>query len=155
MTAMPAGVGEGAQDAVVASDEQHAPRARLLGALIARFGDLRAVPDAEPASAEEMPLLPGEHGRVHIGGPWQHPALAERLEGRREAGLVNGRARMPGLTDHTVKGRQDGASCPALARGPQNAGGKKARARGRDGCPVTVAMPRARNGRWMAGMDGR
>src|SRR6266516_1375479 len=115
MTAMPAAVGEGTQDAVVTADEQHAPGTSLLGALIAWLSDLRAVPGTKPAPAEEVSLFPGEHRRVHVGGPGQHPAFTERPQRGREPGLIDGRTRIPGLTDHTVKSRQARAGCPGSA----------------------------------------
>ena len=50
MTAMPAAIGERAQNAVFAPDQQNAPGACLLSVLVARPGDLRLCPaQTQPA----------------------------------------------------------------------------------------------------------
>src|ERR1035441_983501 len=108
VAAVPAAVRERSQHAVVAADQQHAARPGGFGPLIARFGQLVAPRHAQPAAAEEVPLLPGEHVRVHVRVPGQHPAFPERPERRLQLGPVQ-RSRSErhtnALTDHTVKTR--------------------------------------------------
>ncbi len=119
MTAVPAGVREGVQDAVVVPGQQHAADARCLGALVTGVSDLVAAADAHPAAAEEVPLLPLEHGRIGVGGAGQHPALAERAERLGQSRRVErdgGRvvlAHHTLLTDHTVNAKRRAAECLA------------------------------------------
>ena len=112
VAAMAAGVGERVQHAIVVAGEQHAPGADRLGPLVARLGQLGAEPDAGPAGAEEMLLLPREHRRIHVGRAGQHHGFAEGLQRPCEVGRVDGGSRKPCLTDHTVKGRRDTSRCP-------------------------------------------
>ncbi len=132
MATVPAGVGEGAQFAVVAAHEQHAALADRLGPLISGLRYLRAMTDAIPSAGEEVLLFPGEYRRVDIGGPRQHPALAKRLQGLSEAGRVDrssGNTRnsgQNGLTDHTVKSRQPWTACPARFAEPGRGPGQPA-----------------------------
>ncbi len=81
VAAVTAGVGERAQRPVVAAHQQHAARTRVLGPLVTRMGELVRAADAQPAAPEEVPLFPGEHRRVHVGGGRQHPALPEGPQG--------------------------------------------------------------------------
>jgi hypothetical protein len=137
MAAMPAGIREGVQDAVVVSGQQYAADSRGLGALVTGVGDLVAAADAEPAAAEEMSLFPLEDRRVGVGGAREHPALAERAERRGESRGVErggwrnalaGQAALAdrvvlahhigltehiGLTDHTVNAKRSGSGCLA------------------------------------------
>src|SRR6185437_9695858 len=81
VAAMPAGVGEGVQPAVFVPGQEHAAGAGSFGALVAGPRHLLTAADAEPAAAEEVLLLPREHGRIGVCGPRQHPALAEWEKG--------------------------------------------------------------------------
>src|SRR5262252_9357545 len=56
--------------------------------LVSGIGNLVAAPDAQPAAAEEIALLPFEDGGIGIGRRRQHPALAERLERLGDSGRV-------------------------------------------------------------------
>ena len=110
-------VRERVQHALVVADQQHAALADRLRPLVARPGYLVAASHAHPAAAEEMSLLPREHGRVHIGGAGEHAALAEGCQRRGERGLVDGGGGSRRLTDHTVKAMRGPAWCPAGADG--------------------------------------
>ena len=105
MAAVPAGVRERPQRAVLVPGEQHAPGADLLRPQVTRGGDLGAAADAQPAATEEVLLLPLEHRWIDVGGAGQHPALAERAQRVRHGGRVKRGRRPHGLTDHTVKDR--------------------------------------------------
>jgi hypothetical protein len=61
---MPAAVVEDALDAVVAVPEQQRSVADVAGAEVAWPGDLRLVPDVEPAAIEDRAHLALEHGLV-------------------------------------------------------------------------------------------
>src|SRR6266704_780768 len=118
MAAVPAGVREGVQHAVVVPGQQHAADSRRLGPLVAGVGYLVAAADAQPAAAEEMPLFPLEHRGIGIGGAGEHPALAELAERLGKGGRVQGSGRRTvlahtGLTDHTVNARRYASGCLA------------------------------------------
>ena len=124
--AVAAEVGERAQRAVVAADDEHAALADRLGPHVPGGRGLGTASHAHPAAAEEVLPLPGEHVRAHVGGAGQHPAAAERPQRFLHGGLIErgGRADRRGggrrsgggkvLTDHTVKDRRGGAACPGV-----------------------------------------
>ena len=72
-------VGEGPQDPVLAPGQEDPGRRRRLGPLVPGLGHvLAAARRTSSRRSKKCSLLPGEDGRVDIGGPGQHPALAER-----------------------------------------------------------------------------
>src|SRR5207244_3380700 len=74
--AVPAGVGERAQLAVIAPHEQDPALAGVDGSPAARRGQVVDTAYAHPA-AEEVRALPVEDGRVDVRRARQHPAAAE------------------------------------------------------------------------------
>ncbi len=85
--AVPAGVGERAQLAVVGADEQDPALAGVDGSPAAGCGQVLDAAQAHPA-AEEVRALPVEDGRVDVCRARQHPAAAEvRQRGRELSGV--------------------------------------------------------------------
>ncbi len=84
MPAVPAVVRERSDGAVRAAHEEHAAVPAVLGALIARAGQLVAARRADPAAPEEVLLLPVEYGLAGVGAGRQHGALPERGQHPRE-----------------------------------------------------------------------
>ena len=108
VAAVAAHVGEGAQHAVVAADQQHAAGAGLDGGLRTGFGELLATTQAHPPG-EDVGLLPVVDRGIDVGAAGQHARGAERRVGGGD--LVSGQ-RGEGsakLIEHTVNPSRGGS----------------------------------------------
>ena len=78
--AVPAGVRERPQLAVVTTHQQQAVRADVDGPLVTGRRQLLAAAHAHPPTSQEVLGLPREDGIVDVGLPGQQPAAPERLQ---------------------------------------------------------------------------
>src|SRR5690606_28891665 len=76
VAAMAARVEEAPQHVVLTTDQEDRVAAHPHRAPTPRHRHVRAAPDADPATAEEHPPLPGQHSLIGVGRGRQHPAAA-------------------------------------------------------------------------------
>ena len=100
VAAVPAGIRERANGAVLAAHQQHRVGARTDGSLRADGGEVGGVAHAGP-SREDGALLPFEDLGVHVRLARQHARLAERRQGRGK--VFGGNGCWSKLFEHTVR----------------------------------------------------
>jgi hypothetical protein len=115
VAAVPAGVGEGTEHSVVTAYEEHAVLADADGALVAGTREVLRPCDADPATAQEVLLLPVEDSLVGVGLARQEAAVPEGEQDSGQGTRVDGGRH--GL-DSCLNGQSGYRLSPSLVQHP-------------------------------------